>query len=89
MDNLTSTIFTGHGGVRQYLHRFKLADSATCVCDTGEEETIVHILLDCQRFSKERHDMDQRIGRPLHNLAELVGSKETRMSFLDYAKKIL
>ena len=40
--NLT-TIVTGHGNIRSYLHRFKIIDTPTCACDSSDQ-TIDHIL---------------------------------------------
>ena len=49
--NLT-TIFTGHGNIRPYLHRFKLIDTP-CACGYGDQ-TIDHILYECVLINKER-----------------------------------
>ncbi|XP_046965842.1 uncharacterized protein LOC124534176 [Vanessa cardui] len=44
-------ILTGYGGFTAYLHRFKIKDSPSCVCDPECEETILHIILECPRFA--------------------------------------
>ncbi|KOB69002.1 Non-LTR retrotransposon CATS [Operophtera brumata] len=40
-------ILTRHGGFASYLHRFKLKDSPSFVCDPNCEETVWHLLRDC------------------------------------------
>ena len=37
---------TGHGKTRAYLHRFKLLESATCLCNKGDQTTD-HLLYHC------------------------------------------
>jgi ribonuclease HI len=47
--NVTSNftaIVTGHGKTRAYLHRFKLLESATCLCNQGDQTTD-HLLYHC------------------------------------------
>jgi len=40
--NLT-TIITGHGNIRSYLHRFKIMDTPTCACGSSDQK-IDHML---------------------------------------------
>jgi len=44
---------TGRGKTRAYLHRFKLFDSATCVCRQGDQ-TIDHLLYQYKLLEKQR-----------------------------------
>lgn len=47
---------TGHGGYRQYLHRFGNDDSPLCpTC--GEEEDVEHVMTRCPRFLEERRPL--------------------------------
>jgi hypothetical protein len=43
-----TTMMTGHGNIKAYLHRFKLIDSATCPCRDNNDQTIDHILYECE-----------------------------------------
>jgi hypothetical protein len=43
--NVTAPV-TGHGKTRAYLHRFKLLESATCLCGK-EEQTTDHMIYRC------------------------------------------
>lgn len=88
-DNLSSLVFTGHGGTRQYLHRFKLLDTPYCVCGLREPETVIHLLIDCPRFASDRFDLEQRIGKPLTNLGEVIEDREINLAFLDYARSVM
>ncbi|GBP01640.1 hypothetical protein EVAR_90449_1 [Eumeta japonica] len=40
-------IFTGHTGIAEYLHRFKLLQSPSCECDADKIESVWHIILEC------------------------------------------
>lgn len=89
MDNLNSLIFTGHGGTKQYLHRFKIEDSPLCRCNLQEVETVVHILLECPRFARERYELECVVGNPVLDLAEVVGDARKQEAFLKYAREIV
>jgi len=43
----------GHGNVKSYLFKHKIKDSPTCSCKRGEQ-TIDHIIFDCELVEKER-----------------------------------
>jgi hypothetical protein len=49
--NLT-TIVTGHGNIRSYLHRFKIIDTPTCACGSSDQTTD-HILYECALINQE------------------------------------
>jgi len=54
--NLTqnfTTIVTGHGKTRSYLHRFKIIETAKCPCGT-RDQTTDHLLFECELLKKER-----------------------------------
>lgn len=57
--NLT-TLLTGHGRLNAYFHRFKIKNSATCVCGDGDQ-TVDHIIYDCTKLGKERRTLIQSI----------------------------
>ena len=50
--NLT-TILTGHGNSKAYLHRFKISGEKTCPCGEGDQTTD-HIIYVCARHKEER-----------------------------------
>jgi hypothetical protein len=55
--NLTpnfTTIITGHGNIKTYLHKYKIIESPMSSCGEGEQ-TIDHIILDCELVERERH----------------------------------
>jgi hypothetical protein len=53
--NFTS-IVTGYGNIRSYLHRFKILDTPTCPCGT-KDQTIDHLLYECELLNKERDSL--------------------------------
>lgn len=51
--NLT-TLLTGHGRINYYFHRFKIKDSAVCVCGVGDQ-TVDHVIYDCRKLKTQRN----------------------------------
>jgi hypothetical protein len=51
-----TTMVTGHGNIRSYLHRFKILDTPTCSCGTNDQ-TIDHLLHECELLNKERDSL--------------------------------
>jgi hypothetical protein len=51
-----TTMVTGHGNIRSYLHRFKILDTPTCPCST-EDQTVDHLLYECELLNKERDSL--------------------------------
>ena len=50
--NFTSMV-TGHGNIRSYLHRFKIIETQTCPCGT-KTQAIDHLLFEFELLNKER-----------------------------------
>ena len=48
-----TTMKTGHGNIKSYLHRFKIIESPTCPCGTTEQTTD-HLIFQCEFLGKER-----------------------------------
>jgi len=48
-----TTMTTGHGNIKSYLHRFKIIESPTCPCGTTEQ-IIDHLIFHCELLGKER-----------------------------------
>ena len=48
-----AAIVTGHGKTRAYLHRFKLAESAACPCNKGDQTTD-HLIYHCNLLQQQR-----------------------------------
>jgi len=54
--NLTqhlTTLMTGHGNIKSYLHRFRIIEAPDCPCGNGNQ-TAEHILLECGILREER-----------------------------------
>jgi hypothetical protein len=52
-----TTTMTGHGKIKAYLHRFKLIDSATCPCRDNTDQTIDHIIYDCELLKTQTDNL--------------------------------
>jgi hypothetical protein len=53
-----TTMATGHGNIRSYLHRFKIIETPICPCSTTDQ-TIDHLLFECELLCvhKERDNL--------------------------------
>ena len=63
---------TGHCGLKQYLHRFKHADSPYCDCGDGKE-TVEHYLLECTLYKAARNVLRRNAGARKMNVPSLLG----------------
>jgi len=50
---ILTTMVTGHGKTRAYLHRFKILEHANCPCGNGDQ-TIEHLLNRCSILHTQR-----------------------------------
>jgi hypothetical protein len=48
-----TTIMTGHGNIRSYLHRLKIVGSPECPCKHGIQ-TVDHLIFECNMLRNER-----------------------------------
>jgi hypothetical protein len=51
--NNVAAMLTGHGRTRAYFHRFRIIDSAQCVCNVGDQ-TVHHLIYDCILLEEKR-----------------------------------
>jgi len=51
-----TTMVTGHGNIRSYLHRFKISETPICPCGTTDQ-TIDQLLFECELLNKERDNL--------------------------------
>lgn len=88
---MLTQLLTGHGGIRAYLYRFKLADSPSCVCDGATAETVDHIIRYCPRFVSLRHDCEQGLGVSLEecDLREIMGNRKSRDTFFKFGVNLM
>jgi len=59
-----TTMVTGHGKLRSYLHRFRLTDNPICPCkeeEDGEEQTTDHLIFQCEKLRNQRNEMIKQI----------------------------
>jgi len=48
-----TTLVTGHGNLKTYLHKYKIIDDPQCNCTKGEQ-TVEHIIYNCELHEQER-----------------------------------
>ena len=63
--NLTqnfTTIITGHGNIKSYVHRFKIIDTPNCPCGNGNQAT-EHILLECAILQEDRERLIAEVAK--------------------------
>jgi hypothetical protein len=48
-----TTIMTGHGNIKSYLHRLKIIGNPECPCKHGIQ-TVDHLIFQCERLKNER-----------------------------------
>src|SRR5699024_1486176 len=59
-------LLIGHGCFQTYMERIGKAPSSTCVLyDSGLEDTVTHVIEQCQRFETNRRNLHRQIGRQL------------------------
>jgi hypothetical protein len=51
-----TTMVTGHGNIRSYLHRFRILDTPNCLCGTKDQK-IDHLIYECELLNKERDSL--------------------------------
>jgi hypothetical protein len=51
-----TTIVTGHGNIKAYLHKYNILDDPTCHCRKGQQ-TVQHIIFDCPLLEKEKEKL--------------------------------
>jgi len=57
--NFTSLV-TGHGKTRAYLHRFKILDQATCACKQGDQTTD-YLINQCTLLQTQRDHLRSNV----------------------------
>jgi hypothetical protein len=57
-----TTIMTGHGNIRPYLHRLKIIASPECPCKHGTQ-TVDHLIFQCNRLKNEREKLKNSVLR--------------------------
>jgi len=56
-----TTMVTGQGKLRSYLHRCGLTDNPMCPCKEEEEQTTDHLIFQCQKLRNQRNEMVKQI----------------------------
>jgi hypothetical protein len=57
-----TTVVTGHGNIKAYLHKYKIQESPICSCKRGEQ-TVDHVIYDCKLLEEERDRLKAAVMR--------------------------
>ena len=57
-----TTMLTGHGNIKEYLHKHKIRESPICSCKRGEQR-VDHVIYDCKLFEEERDRLKAAVMR--------------------------
>jgi hypothetical protein len=58
-----TTIVTGHGNIKTYLHKYKITNNPMCPCKQGEQ-TVDHIIYHYKLHEQEREQLKAVMIRP-------------------------
>ena len=84
--NLT-TIVTGHGNIKSYLHGFRIIDAPDCPCGNGNQ-TVEHILLECGILQEERERLITAVAKKDNwSIKKIPSSKGTTKHSQDSQKR--
>ena len=57
-----TTILTGHGNIKAYLHRFHISEEQMCPCGEGDQSTN-HIFYDSAELKEEREKLKAALNK--------------------------
>ncbi|GBP39228.1 Mariner Mos1 transposase [Eumeta japonica] len=91
MTPLLAQTLTGHGGLAQYLHRFKLTNSPYCACAPDKIQDLLHVLEECSIFLKERAEIEVGTGVRIlrKNFFDLLSEEKSRKMFLRFCEGVV
>ncbi|KIN94669.1 hypothetical protein M404DRAFT_83027, partial [Pisolithus tinctorius Marx 270] len=76
---------TGHVPLNSHLHRFKRSDSPACTqCKGNYLENVHHYLFQCTRYNRERHVLQNALGRDATSKAFLLSNAKARPHLLKF-----
>jgi hypothetical protein len=81
-----TTMVTGHGNIKAYLHKYRIEDSPICSCKRGEQ-TLDHVMYNCKLFEEERDRLKvavMRTDRLTGQLVKIISSKILKRLYTIY-----
>ena len=58
-----TTMVTGHGNIKTYLHKYKIIQNPMCPCKQGDQ-SVDHILFNCILYEQDRDKLNAVVKRP-------------------------
>jgi hypothetical protein len=71
-----------HTQLNAHLHRMNLPDSPDCDFCTGIEENLIHFIIYCKKYERERETLRRRVGN--HNIEIRYLLKDGREELMKY-----
>jgi ferredoxin-thioredoxin reductase catalytic subunit len=81
-----TTMMTGHGKIKAYLHRFKLIGLATCPCRDNTDQTKDHIIYECELLKTQRDNLRLTVSKTYSWPANKHTNKQTLLSIQEIYK---
>lgn len=78
-----SRLCTGHCHLNEYLHRFKIIETAECECG-AERETVDHYLLKCELYDEERDKLRRKVDIEGMRISVLLGDSIKIKDTIEY-----
>ena len=76
----------GHVPLNAYLHKIQKTDSPICSECCQYSETVIHFILHCTKYKKERKNMIHKASRDARNIGKLLSSPELLPHLFRYIK---
>ena len=84
----TGTLYqlrSGHVALNKHLHRLNCSDTPSCLqCEARPPETVHHFLFECPRYDRERHKLQNKLGRRALDTSYLLADKKGTRELLRY-----
>lgn len=75
--SLLAQLRIGHVPLQAYLHRFKRAESPTCLSCNEAPETVIHYFLRCPAFAKQRRILENAFDTKARSLRTLLSDEDS------------
>jgi len=75
---------TGHIPLNSHLHKICKADSSTSSTCRRGNETVHHYLISCPAYTRQRHALEQRLGRYTRSVPTLLSKPNAFPALFNY-----
>jgi hypothetical protein len=79
---------TGHYPLNQHLKRITKSPTDKCMHCKNTPETVIHFLLRCLLYARQRHTLHNKLGNHTFNIPQLLSSPKAAPHLLAYIKQM-